>query len=129
MMEEKYIKFDVPELDLNGIFYCESLKDDYEGFRFILKNDSDSLVLKVEFESHLAYRNSDEGDRLRFFSKIKADGKQHTIYSVLNSEWVDWLVKEAMGKYTLEEVSHYLVLTPNDVIEVLSLGPPTISKL
>ncbi len=124
---QKYHKWSPIGADsIDKTYYCEGLHDDYEGFRIILKSDDQADgLLKILFENHLAYRNIDEGDRLRLWDEHPETQGKHSFYNVENSEWVQWFLKENSGKYEPEEVSHYSIHTPNDVIDILSIGAPT----
>jgi hypothetical protein len=111
--------------------YVQGLHDDYEGFRIVLENkDGGGEVYKIVFASYLAYRNMDEGDRLRGLSLLKKTrDKTGIIYKVEESEWVKWFKEENSGKYDVEDIYHWAIVTPNDWIDVLSLEPPTVVEL
>jgi len=129
MKEKNYNKFNHPDLDVDEVFYCLSLLDDYEGFRVILRSESFKKVIKIEFDSYVAYRNAYADDRIRLFTKIKSDNPKSTMYQVSDSEWIDWFVAESMGTYSTDEIKHYVIITREFVIESLSLEPPHITLL
>jgi hypothetical protein len=111
--------------------YVQGLHDDYEGFRIVLENkDAGGEVYKIAFDSHLAYRNMDEGDRLRGLSSLtKTRNKTAIVYKVEESKWVKWFKEENPGKYDDESIYHWAIVTPNDWIDVLSLEPPIAVEL
>ena len=113
-----------------GLYYCEALHDDNEGFRIILEHESGKgPLLKVTFGKFLAYRNIDESNRLKLWNEHKDIAEKHTFYEVENSIWVKWFVNENKGKYESSEIKHYMILTSQDVIEVLSYDEPQIEEV
>jgi hypothetical protein len=110
--------------------YLQALHDDYEGFRLILEDkDGQGSVFKVSFDSHLAYRNIDEGDRLSSLPSLTHKGeKLATVYLVKNSNWVHWFKEENAGKYDNEGLLHWAIITPNDWVDVISLEPPVFTR-
>jgi len=120
---EKYDKYE-------GLYYCDALHDDNEGFRIILEHESgQGPMLKVTFGKFLAYQNIDESNRLKFWNEQKDIDEKYTFYEVENSSWVKWFVNENKGKYESSEIKHYMILTGQDVIEVLSYDELQIEEL
>jgi hypothetical protein len=105
---------------------CEALHDDFEGFRIILRSEDDSLpLLRVYFENALAYRNIDEGDRLKTINQNREfDG--HSFFIVENSNWLEWFDKESLSIHKKENIKHYAIYTINDCIDILSESAPDI---
>ena len=88
-MEEKY----TPWFDTIGLpdkLYLQGLLDTYEGFRLILEDkEGNGAVFRVWFDFHLAYRNIDEGDRLRSLGAA-CGAPPAAICLAENSEWLKW---------------------------------------
>lgn len=128
MANEIYKKW----LPIEGIpkkLYCEGIHDDYEGFRVLLKEeDSQSLVVRLTFETVLAYRNIDESYLLRTVDNINSPGES-TLYIVENSLWVKWLHEESYGTLEGKNITHYAIYTPNDCLDILAEHEPKIEWL
>lgn len=109
--------------------YCEAIHDDYEGLRVILKGeDNQSNVLRLFFETVLAYKNIDESYLLRTIEKIDSPGES-TLYTVENSNWIKWFCEESYDTIEKNSITHYAIYTPNDCIDVLSEYEPKIEWL
>jgi len=111
--------------------YLQALLDDYEGFRLILEDkDGQGSVFKVSVDSHLAYRNIDEGDRLSSLRSLtQTRVRVAKVYLVKNSKWVHWFKEENAGKYDDDDLLHWAIITPNDWVDVISLEPPAFNRL
>ena len=124
----KYEKW-MPVESIPRRMYCEAVHDDYEGFRILLKGeDPNSSVLRVSFESVLAYRNIDEGSLLKTLDLIK-DREIHPLYIVRDSSWLYWFHEESYNIHANNDIVHYSVMTPNDCIDILSEFEPTVEWL
>ncbi|WP_427340828.1 hypothetical protein [Caloranaerobacter sp. DY30410] len=121
------------ELRLPKKLVLDSLIDNIDGL--ILKfsdEDDEGLQVKVVFEDHvLSYRNRDEGEFLRKF-KYLGDTYGDKFYSnwsffqVKNSEYIQWFNEENFGIHQNEDIRHYVFITVNDVVEILSVYEPKI---
>ncbi len=124
-------------MPMDGIpstMYMESLVDDREGVVLSLKDDrSDKKKLTVNFEGGvLSYKNTDEGSLLGMLHYLDqhygADFYSNwTLFEVENSEYIDWFLRESSGIYSKEKIKHYVFLTSDDVIEILSTYPPKVT--
>ncbi len=127
-MREKLIKWH-PIEKIPEKLYAEGIIDDYEGFRILLKGtEKTDKMLRIQFNVALAYRNSDEGDRLKSLSEW-ASYEKHSLFQVDESNFIDWFLEQNYSKYKKEELVHYLIMTPNDVIDVISLEKPNVEWL
>ncbi|HVT87413.1 MAG TPA: hypothetical protein VHD56_01060 [Tepidisphaeraceae bacterium] len=78
----------------------------------------------VNFRKPYAYRNADEGKRLKSLSILTGGGG---IYAVENSSLAEWLHEES--GYTREtRLSAWAVVTINDWIEVVG-GAPEVKEI
>ncbi|MBU9828167.1 hypothetical protein [Rahnella perminowiae] len=81
---------------------------------------------KVAFDWIHSFRLTDEGDLLKM--QEEQNGKMLTgIYSVDKSQYLEWLSKQSFGIHDGESITHYLIVTSDDVIDVLSSVSPLIS--
>lgn len=129
-IKEKYTLW-TETIALPKNLYLQGLLDTYEGFRLILEDkEGTGAVFRVGFDSHLAYRNMDEGDRLRSLPALcETRQAEATVYLVENSEWVKWFKDENQGKYSNDNLNHWAIITPNDWVDVISFEAPQIVKL
>ena len=119
-------------IPIDGIpkrLFCEAIHDDYEGFRILLRGeDNSSSMLRITFESLLAYRNIDEGNRLKTMEQATNFGSS-SLYIVEDSTWIKWFNEESYGIHKSNKIIHYAIYTPNDCIDVLSEYEPKIEWL
>lgn len=112
--------------------YNESLTDNEDGLimEFSDKNFEKKVIVRFK-DGVLSYRNTDEGSLLKTWSKLdqQYNGSFYsnwTLFKVKNSGYLKWFLEESMGIYEHEKVEHYVFVTPDDVIEVLSAYPPKV---
>jgi hypothetical protein len=103
--------------------------DDYEGFRIIVREEGKTNLFRFKFDNYVAYRNADEGARIKSISLFPNDSREWCLFKTQNNEFVDWIVNESSGIYLKESITNYIFATPNDIIEVLSLDEPEIEEL
>ena len=48
------------------------------------------------------------------------------LYKIENSDFMKWAVKESCGFYSEEDLLHFCIVTENDIVDILSLGEPTV---
>jgi len=126
--KEKYEKWE-PIESLPNRMHCEAIHDDYEGIRLLLKgDDKHAPILRVMFESILAYRNIDESCFLRTFERIK-DREIFPLYKVRNSVFLAWLNEESYGSYEDQNIVHYAFFCQDEIIDILSQFEPTVEWL
>jgi len=102
-----------------------ALRDDEEGFRVLVVDRSDRFPHPyiIRFPKPTAYRNCDEGKRLK--SLCEQDLSVSSLFRVENSEFAAWL--NVQSGYTGEMAfTTYAIATHNDWIEVISASPPEI---
>jgi hypothetical protein len=133
-MVEKWSKWD-SEKNLPDKMYLERLIDDKNGVSLELKSEYESVTIMVSFEdSVVSYRNSDEGRRLRTIEFLdKEYGKDFyskwSLFKVDNSLYVKWINQETYNMYADYNIEHYVFLTANDIVDILSTYAPNINVL
>ncbi|WP_194435574.1 hypothetical protein [Vibrio fluminensis] len=128
---QKFISWE-PIPDTPRRVICNSLSDGDEGLcielsEYFLPNDAQSSVprkLRIKFDAFIAYRNIDESYRLRLLEQNQ--NREVSLFIVESSYWLDWLQKESHGYYEDRKVVHYLIMSMNDCIDVLSEFEPDI---
>ena len=127
-MEKDVFENWVPTQNVPNRLYCEGLHDDFEGLQILLKGEKDpSPILRITFEAPLVYRNTDEGNRLRTLHQ--STSASSSLLSVRNSSFSDWFVEECSGIYDISEITHYVIFTADDFIDVLSNSEPEVEWL
>ena len=126
---EKWIPIDnIPQK-----IYLDSFVDDNEGIAMTFSSQDGEKRILVQFEGFvLSYRNTDEGSLLKTWKLLGyhyGDGfySRWSLFQVKNSEYLNWFLKESCGVYEPGEVLHYVFVTPNDVVEVLSTFVPSVT--
>lgn len=126
----------IPLESMPARLYKESLLDDGDSLRIILRGETEGQKYSFLFDGLvLSYRNSDEGSQMRMLEHLH----QHyshleygnwTLFKMKNSSYLEWFAQESLERYEgIVEVEHYVFLTSNDVIEVLSADSPVITKM
>jgi len=113
--------------------------DDYELREITQTKDSvqicfvgDRLLVTVIYEAEfLCMRSSDESDRWKTVDAVlhQKGGtffKCWLTYKVYHSNFIKWFNEENYGAYSPDEVMHCAFVTPNDIVEVLSLSEPKV---
>lgn len=85
-------------------------------------------MLRLVFESPVAYRNINESYRLKTWAILDMKALP-SLLTVENSTWVQWLVEEAYGVIRAETLVHYAIYTPEDCVDVVTEFPPTVEWL
>lgn len=112
-------------VDYSNRTVCEWIRDDQEGFRFCFSGDGERQWLEIRFDYPLAYRKIDEGDFLRTLKRLR--GRPRAIaYEVVHSEFLHWYHDETLGVSERRSVRHFVFLSDNDCIEVLSEERPVV---
>lgn len=133
-MEEEWIKWE-PLKCISSKMYIEKLIDDENGILLVLKSEDKKKTFKVIFvDPILSLRSTDEGRRLKTINFL--EGKygtdfydQWTFFRVINSGYVEWFNQETYNIYAIYDIRHYVFLTSNDVVEILSTYEPNVSIL
>lgn len=132
ILQEEWVKWS-PLENLNFKLYIEKLIDDKTGLQLFLQTKDMKQTIKVSFENHvLSYRNTDEGGRLktlRLLSEKYENGfyAEWTLFKVINSNYVAWFNQESHNIYSNLGIEHYVFLTCDDVVDVLSSYEPQVT--
>jgi len=112
-----------------GNYEVICVSQDYEGTKVVLEGNSCSV--EILFGSVDSLRITDEGRRLRTYNEVESIQEYRTnfngfpLFTVDNSEFVEWIAKESAGIYT--ESIHYAIMTIDDIVDIVALFPPKIS--
>ncbi|HHY71641.1 MAG TPA: hypothetical protein GX497_00130 [Bacillus bacterium] len=122
-------------IPINGLpskLYNDTFIDNKEGIILEFSDEKDKSKIVVKFEEGvLSYRNTDEGSLLKKLNYLDQQYgtdfySEWTLFKVKNSEYIKWFLEESSGIYEPNQLEHYVFLTPNDVIEILTTYTPSI---
>ena len=122
-------------IPINGLpskIYNDSFIDSKEGIILEFSDEKHKKKIVIKFEDGvLSYRNTDEGSLLKKLNYLdQRYGTdfycEWTLFKVKNSEYINWFLEESFGIYKPNQVEHYVFLTPNDVIEILTTYTPSV---
>ena len=133
-MTEKWAKWE-PIEGIPTKMFIEKLVDDKNGTLLVFKSEDENVTIQVLFEdSILSLRSTDEGRRLKTINLL--DEKygtdfytKWTFFKVTNSDYVEWFNQETYDMYAAYNIGHYVFLTPDDVVEILSTYEPNVSAV
>lgn len=126
-MKERWVEYkdiDIPK----GVYEVTEVIQNSEGTKIQLESETNKLTIFFEFAD--AIRICDEGRRIKTYNECEAiqnyrkDFFGNPIYKVINSEFNAWIAEESAGFYT--DLSHFVIVTLNDIIDVVSSKPPEI---
>ena len=105
----------------------DAIHDDAEGLAIVLTAPEGASFL-IRFPMRLAFRVTDEGDRLRSMEYL--DGRAETpIGRIRNSSWLRWFIEETLDIRKADPLTHWCVVTPNDIVDVLSMEAPVVEQI
>ncbi len=110
--------------------FVDGLYDDYEGFRILLRGEALSAnVLRIGFEAHLSYRNTDESFMLKVWNSIPQGQLGEIFYIIENSDYIKSFNEMTGNLYDDWSITHYGIYTTSDCIDIISTDIPTVEWL
>ncbi|WP_241602298.1 hypothetical protein [Rosenbergiella nectarea] len=92
-----------------------------------LSNDNEGGI-KISFNGFYSFRVIDESDVIKMQDEF--DGEMILgIYNLVDSEYLEWFHEQSVGIHLDGNITHYMVVTVNDVIEIISCEKPVISMI
>ncbi|WYJ99804.1 hypothetical protein A5821_000881 [Enterococcus sp. 7F3_DIV0205] len=122
----EYNQTDVPK----DTYEVSEVVQNSEGTVIKLMGEKNNMNITFGFVDSL--RITDEGRRIQTYNEIESIQKYrenfigNPLYKVEQSEYVAWIKKESAG--FCADVDHYVIITENDLIDILSTFPPTITN-
>ncbi|MBA8737074.1 hypothetical protein [Chromobacterium violaceum] len=108
---------------IDGVFLLDMLIDRGGVLQLHLCRREERVL--ISFNSYLSYRKSDEGDVLKTLEEIDSVSKLGgMLYEIENSDYLQWFLDQSYG--IRSGAKQYLVLTSNDVVEVICLENPDV---
>ena len=108
--------------------------DNEKGVKFELINDNGQKIL-IFFEGGvLSYRVSDEGRRIKTINFL---GENYSNLLLSNnilmisddSDYLCWFNQETYDMFSKHNIHHYLIMTRNEIADVLSVHSPDIKVI
>jgi hypothetical protein len=122
-------RWDTPlsDLECSNLVLQELTLGEY-GLTLIL--ESEVGIFSIHFNGHPPFRVIDEGFRGDLWIKLRQQDKSRlgNTLTVENSDFKDFLRLDGHFDSMASDYIHYLIVTDNDVVEVLSRIQPTIQK-
>ncbi len=106
-----------------------------EGSGLFIKLESNEYIANIDFGIVSAFRMLDEGIVLEELfdeseiSKYKKNNFSNTIYKIENGEFGRFIKKISNELYDYLDLKHYIIVTMNFVIEIISEWEPSIEIL
>ncbi|RZT38361.1 hypothetical protein [Cupriavidus agavae] len=110
---------------------CEfsELTDLYGTLNIAITTQTDNEI-SIKFDDYLFYSKQDEGDALKTLKELKKfDLLGNTLIRADGSTLLRWFSRETFSIRNSRVMQHYIILTNNDIINVLSLSEPEISEV
>ncbi len=111
----------------SGIYDLEELRDrgGILEIHLCLLNDA-NVRLVMSFSSHLAFRKTGESEGLATLDAIAATSEPgRSFYIVEDSDYVRWIVEQSHGIQKAQLLTHFTIVTVDDIIDVIALAPPS----
>ncbi len=124
---KKFIPYD-SKLDLPHKIelYLNEVRDNKDGLVFLFADPTSRFLVEVKFDSHLMYRVSDESYRLKRTGELS---EFSFVMEAEESSFIDWFHEESLNIYIKDRIYHFLILSSDDVIDVLSYQKPSITLI
>lgn len=113
----------------------ETLIRNGEGLGLLIKLESDEYIININFGVISAFRMLDEGIILEEIfdkneiSKYRKNNFSNTIYKIRGGEFSNFIKNTSNVLYDYLDLKHYLIVTMNYVIEIISTWEPNIEIL
>ena len=123
-MIESYKKWQ-PLEGIDNELSIEAIHDDYEGLRIILSGRAPgSGIIRITFSHYYMYRNINESNRIKLWNQASFEDKNWSLFQTASSNLLDWLHEESGEAFDKIDMSHYLIKTPMDVVDVITYHAP-----
>jgi hypothetical protein len=106
----------------------EALIDDWEGFRVIVRDYKSGRMIRIAFDTKVAYQNRDESDAIGELQRAQSR-EPSQFYRVTNSEFIARFMRDTARPYISENLRHFAIITESDCIDVLAETDPRIEDL
>lgn len=133
-MKEKWIKYKT-DINIPTNITMKWLLDYSEALCITFEiEDKLNSFINVTFDAGvLVYRNRDESDFLKKMNFLTDNyGSRFYIdwrfFKVTNSEFIHWFVDQNYNMFKVDDILHFVFITNDEVIEVLSFTNPKVTE-
>lgn len=111
-------------------FELEAINYDNKGL--LIRLESNQTVVTIHFSGVIeGFRTTDEGNRWKTISEILSNHNKgifagRIIFKVSESDFSKWIESESFTFIKKDDVTHYLIVTNNDLTDVLAYEDPII---
>lgn len=103
--------------------YLDEVSDNKNGLVFVFYDPKSYFHVEIKFQSYLMYRVSDESYRLKRTYELP---EFSFVMKAERSSFIEWFHEESLNVYSGDRIFHFLILSADDVIDVLSYQNPLI---
>ncbi|MEO1151991.1 MAG: hypothetical protein AAFW83_13530 [Pseudomonadota bacterium] len=105
-------------------YQITSITDDQNGVSITIEDNSTGLKKgRFKFSTSYGYRNFNEADLHGYWQEI-GGMKQTGVYVASSSDFLDWAEKRCGHDALPPAIKHYMIVSVEDVFEILSFEPP-----
>ena len=104
----------------------EGVIDDWEGFRILLRDHETDRILRIAFNSHVAYQNRDESDLDGEAARSEGLGNG-CFYRISDSEFLARFRADSARKFS--NLKHFAIITDVDCMDIIASDEPTVEQL
>jgi hypothetical protein len=104
----------------------EGILDDWEGFRILIRDYETGRIVRIRFDSVLAYQSRYESDLHGELQRSEGYGRGN-FYRVLESEFVERFRGDTLRSFST--LKHFAILTDSDCIDIITPEEPDVHQL
>jgi len=93
----------------------------------VVPHELGDILYEITFDGAFAYRFADEGALLRTLNR-QQNMVRSVLFTVPDSSYLAWFHEESYETRRNFEIVHYMVVTPNEVFEILSGDVPVVTS-
>lgn len=133
-LQENWVKWKPTKNIPEGNYIITKQIQDTNGLKFMLEDGINSLEICFDGITPI-FRSSVEGIRMRTWGEVqkryndKFFFRNWFIYIVERSKFSIWAEEESCGFYSSEQLTHYCIVTSEEIVDILSPFKPTIKVL
>lgn len=133
MMSEQWVKWE-PIKNLSPKYFEESFSDNKNGLKFILvdaNNKKKRTAIECISDSYLKRNQEFRQATINFLNKYYGSKfhSEWTFFKIINSKYIEWLFEESFGTSKNFPLIHFLLLTENSIIDIITKGEPFVKHL
>ena len=122
---EKFTEYDIGVVfPIDTQLFLVRTIDDENGLRFEFRDSKIGMALSLTFDSYSMYRVSNESYRHRVWDQISTAS---FVVASNDSDFIQWFHCESSNLYIDSNIKHYLILSADDYIDVLSFDAPLVT--